>query len=75
MEIKHIQNPENIYIEREEIYSGVFKYSLPWGYYFESCGTNFGNVIYAREVPDNYYVVKRKSDGGYKQTDSDNQEV
>lgn len=59
-EIKHIFNPDDIYIGRKEIYSGIFEYSLPWGYYFESCGTNFGNVIYAREVPDNYYTVKKK---------------
>lgn len=44
---------------RREMYNDIFSTSLPQGYYFESNGTNFGNVIYSREIPDNKYVVKK----------------
>ena len=74
-DIKHIFNPDDIYIGRKEIYSGIFEYSLPWGYEFWSCGSNYGNRIYAGAITDNYYTVKKRNDGGYKQTDSNNQEV
>lgn len=59
-EIKHIFNPDDIYIGRKEIYSGIFEYSLPWGYEFWSCGSNYGNRIYAGAITDNYYTVKKK---------------
>lgn len=60
-DIKHIQNPDNVYIDRKELYSGIFLYSLPMGYEFWSNNCNFGNTIYAREVPDNYYIIKKKN--------------
>lgn len=58
-ELKNIYNPLGIEMVRREMYNGIFSTSLPQGYYFESNGTNFGNVIYSREIPDNKYVVKK----------------
>jgi len=60
-EIKHIFNPDDIYIGRKELYSGIFLYSLPMGYEFWSNNCNFGNTIYAKKVPDNYYIIKKKN--------------
>ena len=58
-EIKNIYNPLGIEMIRKELYHGIFSTTLPYGYFFESNGTNFGNVIYSREIPDNYYTVKK----------------
>jgi hypothetical protein len=57
-----IYNPDNIEITKKEIYSSVIEYSIPEGYYFESCGTSYGNHIYGRVVLDNYYTVKKRED-------------
>lgn len=60
MMVKNIDCKFPIEIERKEIYQSIYEYSVPEGYYFECCGTNYGNIIYAREVPDNHYVIKKK---------------
>ena len=60
MNYKYIDNKYPIEIKRKEIYPGIFEYSLPGDYYyFESSGTNYGNVIYAREITDNFYIVRK----------------
>ena len=38
-------------------YEGVFKYIAPEGKHWESCGTNFGKVIWAGYQPDNPYDI------------------
>ena len=60
MYIKNIDNPLHIDVTKTEVYSGIFEYRLPIGYYFESCGTSYGNSIWGRAVLDNYYVVKKR---------------
>ena len=57
--MRNIDNPYNIEIVRKEIYEGIYTYTLPDNYYFESCGTNYGNVIYARAIPDNHYIIRK----------------
>lgn len=59
MMFRNIDCKYPIEIERNEIYESIFEYTLPEGYYFESCGTNYGNKIYAREIPDNFYIVRK----------------
>ena len=59
MMIKNIDCKYPIEIERNEIYESIFEYTLPEGYYFESGGTNYGNKIYARSIPDNLYIVRK----------------
>lgn len=59
MVYKHIDNKYPIDIERKEIYPAIYEYSLPEEYYFESNGTNYGNRIYAREITDNFYIVRK----------------
>lgn len=59
-EIKNIENPFNVEIIRRQLYNDVYQYSLPYEYYFESEGTFFGNTIYAGEVPDNHYIIRKK---------------
>lgn len=61
MMYKNIDCKYPIEIERKEIYQSIFEYILPDGYYFESCGTNYGNIIYAREIPDNFYIVRKEN--------------
>lgn len=61
MMYKNIDCKYPIEIERKEIYQSIFEYILPDGYYFESCGTNYGNTIYAREIPDNFYIVRKEN--------------
>ena len=60
--IKNIDCKYPIEIERKEIYPAIYEYILPDGFYFESCGTNFGNHIYAGEVPENHYVIRKKDE-------------
>lgn len=60
MMIKNIDCKYPIEIERKEIYNTIYEYTIPSEYYFESCGTNYGNVIYASEVPDNHYVIRKR---------------
>lgn len=62
MYIKNIDNPLNVKIDKREIYDGIFEYRIPSEYYFESCGTSYGNSIYGREVLDNYYVIKKREE-------------
>lgn len=56
---KYIDCKYPIEIERNEIYPAIYEYVLPEGYFFESSGTNYGNHIYAREITDNFYIVRR----------------
>lgn len=60
MMIKNIECKYPIEINRKEIYPTIYEYILPEGYYFESCGTNYGNRIYAGEIPDNHYIIRKK---------------
>ena len=57
---KYIDCKYPIEIERNEIYPAIYEYSVPSDYYFESNGTNYGNHIYAREITDNFYIVRKK---------------
>ena len=59
MMYKYIDCKYPIEIERNEIYPAIYEYVLPEGYLFESNGTNYGNHIYAREITDNFYIVRR----------------
>lgn len=60
MMYKYIDCKYPIEIERNEIYPAIYEYVLPEDYYFESCGTNYGNRIYARDITDNFYIVRKK---------------
>lgn len=60
MMFKYIDCKYPIEIERNEIYPAIYEYTLPEGYYFESNGTNYGNRIYARDITDNFYIVRKK---------------
>jgi len=55
-----IYNPENVTITKKEIYSTIMEYSIPDDYYFECCGTSYGNRIYGKLVLDNYYTIKKR---------------
>lgn len=57
---KYIDCKYPIEIERNEIYPAIYEYVLPEGYFFESNGTNFGNHIFARDITDNFYIVRKK---------------
>lgn len=59
MMFKYIDCKYPIEIERNEIYPAIYEYVLPDGYYFESNGTNYGNHIFAREITDNFYIVRK----------------
>ena len=61
MMYKYIDCKYPIEIERNEIYPAIYEYVLPEEYYFESQGTNYGNRIYAREITDNIYIVRKKN--------------
>jgi hypothetical protein len=60
MMYKHIDCKYPIEIERNEIYPAIYEYILPDGYYFESQGNNYGSRIYAREITDNFYIVRKE---------------
>ena len=47
---------------REQIYNGVFKYIAEDGYYFESYGVNYGNIVYGGEVLTNHYILRKYKD-------------
>lgn len=55
-----IDNPLNIEITKREIYNNIIEYKVPEGYYFESCGTSYGNCIYGMIKLSNYYVIKKR---------------
>lgn len=55
-----IQNQTGVEIKKREIYSGVFEYSVPEGYYFESYGQSYGNIIYGMDTTTNHYIVKKR---------------
>lgn len=59
MMFKNIDCKYPIDIERNEIYESIYEYTVPEGYYFECQGTNYGNKIYARSIPDNFYIVRK----------------
>ena len=60
MMYKYIDCKYPIEIERNEIYPAIYEYILPDGYFFESNGTNYGNHIFAREITDNFYIVRKE---------------
>lgn len=55
-----IHNPLNVEITKKEIYNDIIEYSIPEGYYFESCGTSYGNHIYGFINLSNYYTIKKR---------------
>lgn len=63
-EYRNIDNPLNVKIEKKEIYSCIFEYRIPDGFYFESCGVSYGNRIYASNNFTNYYIIKKKDEKG-----------
>lgn len=65
-----IHNPENVPIAKKEIYNNIIEYTVPEDYYFESCGTSYGNHIYGYIELSNYYVVKKMKEDG-----TDNKEL
>lgn len=54
-----IYNPLDIPIEKKEIYDTIWEYRIPDEYYFESCGTRYGNRIYGHLELDNYYTIRK----------------
>ena len=61
-----IHNPLGVEIQKKEIYDNVIEYSIPEDYYFESCGTSYGNRIYGNINLSNYYVIKKREDESNK---------
>ena len=59
-----ILNPDNIEIQKREVYNDVIEYRLPQDYYFESCGISYGNCIYGTVNLSNYYIVKKREEDG-----------
>ena len=59
-----IHNPLNVEITKREIYNDIIEYSIPDGYYFESCGTSYGNHIYGTINLSNFYIIKKKEEDG-----------
>ena len=55
-----IDNPLHVPIETKEIYCDIFEHIIPEDYYFESFGFSYGNRIYTRKTPDNYYIIKKR---------------
>ena len=59
-----IHNPDNVKITEKRIYNDIIEYSVDDPYYFESCGTSYGNHIYGFIQLSNYYTVKKKEEDG-----------
>lgn len=59
-----IHNPLNVEITKKEIYNSIIEYSIPEDYYFESCGTSYGNHIYGTINLSNFYIIKKKEEDG-----------
>ena len=57
-----IHNPDNVKITKREIYNDIIEYSVPEGWYFESCGTSYGTHIYGSIQLSNYYTVRKRED-------------
>lgn len=57
-----IENPLNVEITKKEIYNDIIEYSIPDEYYFESCGTSYGNHIYGTINLNNYYIIKKRDE-------------
>lgn len=55
-----IDNPLGVNITKKEIYTDIWEFSIPEDYYFESCGTSYGNHIFGRMSLDNHYVIKKR---------------
>lgn len=55
-----IHNPDNVPITKKEIYNNIIEYTIPEDYYFESCGTSYGNRIFGYLELSNYYVIKKR---------------
>ena len=51
----------NNYTKRQ-IYDGIYEYTCEDGYYFESCGTNYGQSIYGTAELTNKYVIKKENE-------------
>lgn len=59
-----IHNPLNVEITKKEIYNDIFEFRIPSEFYFESCGTSYGNCIYGHLNLDNYYIIKKRENDG-----------
>lgn len=57
-----IYNPDNVEITKKEIYNDIIEYSIPDEYFFESCGTSYGNHIYGTINLNNYYIIKKRDE-------------
>lgn len=57
-----INNPDNIEIRERKIYNDIVEYTIPENYYFESCGTSYGNRIYGHIQLSNYYTIRKRDD-------------
>lgn len=55
-----IHNPLGVEITKKEIYNSIIEYSIPEDYYFESCGTSYGNHIFGTINLSNYYTIKKR---------------
>ena len=62
MMFRNIDCKYPIEIERKEIYQSIYEYIVPESFYFECNGTNYGSRIYAREIPDNFYIIRKKNE-------------
>ena len=57
-----IENPLNVEITKKEIYNDIIEYSIPDEYFFESCGTSYGNHIYGTINLNNNYIIKKRDE-------------
>ena len=65
-----IDNPLQIEISKKEIYTDIWEFSIPEGYYFESCGISYGNHIFGRMKLDNHYIIKKRGNDSNIEKDS-----
>ncbi len=54
-----IINKYDIEIVKEKLYNEVSRYILPDGYYFESYGTNYGQVVFGMDDLTNNYIIRK----------------
>lgn len=57
-----IWNPDKVEIKKRQLYNEIIEYSVEEPYYFESCGTSYGQHIFGRINLDNYYSIKKKDE-------------